>query len=347
MRHPTVRLAAILAILFLLGGCSQLGYYLQATKGQYRIIADREPVADLVASPDTPEPLRNRLALAERMRQFAVDRMELRGNRGFTYYTDVGRPYVVWNVVAAPAYALTPRTWCFPVAGCVAYKGYFEESAAMAEAEGLKREGLDVIVYGVSAYSTLGWFADPLLNTFIHYPESGLAAVIFHELAHQVIYVKDDSAFNEAFATTVELALLAQWLNLHGDPAEVPALLDRQRREEKITSMVLAYRDRLAEAYLGPDRETRKPALLAEMKREYDERAARGEGTPFYDWWFGRPLNNADLLSISTYHRLVPAFQALLERTGGDFPAFFDEVRLLAELPAAERDAAVSRLMPD
>ena len=202
-------------------------------------------------------------------------------------------------------------------------------------------------VYGVRAYSTLGWFADPLLSTFIHYPEPGLASVIFHELAHQVIYVKDDSAFNEAFATTVELALLTQWLNLHGDPAQAPAVLDRQRRGEKITSMVLDYRDRLAEAYLGADREARKPALFAEMKRQYDERAARGEGTPFYDWWFSRPLNNADLLSIATYHHLVPAFQALLERAGGDFPAFFGEVRRLAGLPAAERDSAMARLMPD
>ena len=347
MRHPAIRMAALLACLFLLGGCAQIGYYLQAAKGQYRILVDREPVEDLVASPDTPETLRNRLALAERMRRFAVERMGLHNHRGFTHYTDTGRPYVVWNVMAAPTYAFTPKTWCFPIAGCVAYKGFFDEAAARAEAEALQAANLDVTVYGVAAYSTLGWFADPLLNTFIDYPEPGLAALIFHELAHQVIYVKDDSAFNEAFATAVELALLKEWLNLHGDPEEVPKWTDRQRRQERITEMVLDYRDRLGEAYLKPDRESRKPALFAQMKREYDARAARGEGTPFYDWWFGRPLNNADLLSVATYYHLVPAFNTLLDRADGDFPAFFGEVRLLAKLSAAEREAALSRLMPD
>ncbi len=255
-------------LLFGIGGCAQMDYYLQAARGQYRIVADREPVKDLVAAPDTPAELRDQLALAERLRGFAVERMDLGDNRGFTTYTDVGRDYVVWNVVAAPAYDLTPKTWCFPIAGCVAYKGFFSEADARNEADGLRAEQYDVITYGVRAYSTLGWFSDPLLNTFIDYPEADLAAIIFHELAHQVIYVKDDSAFNEAFATAVELWLVEEWLSRNANPEKAREIRERQSRQAAITAMVLDYRDRLDAAYREPDRETRKPALFEEMKQE-------------------------------------------------------------------------------
>ncbi len=330
-----------------LGGCAQMGYYLQAAKGQYQILADREPVARLLASSDTPEALRHRLDLADRVRRFAIERLGLQGTRTFTQYTDIGRRYVVWNVVAAPAYDLAPKTWCFPIAGCVAYKGYFDEIDAHAEGDTLRAEGLDVIVYGVKAYSTLGWFADPLLNTYIHDPESALIAIIFHELAHQLVYVQNDSAFNEAFATAVETALLTDWLTLHGDPNEVSVLMERRRRREAIIEMILSYRERLAEAYRRPNRAALKPALFAQMQQAYDDRAARGEGTPYFDWWFRRSLNNADLLSVATYHRLVPAFKALLHQANGDYLVFVTEVKRLAALPAAERSAALSRIRSD
>lgn len=329
---------AIPLLMICLGGCAQVDYYLQAARGQYRIIADREPVADLVESPLTAPELRRQLELAQRLRGYAVERMSLGDNRGFTTYADLGRDYVVWNVVAAPAYSLTPKTWCFPIAGCVAYKGFFNQEDAREEAASLADQEFDVITYGVRAYSTLGWFADPLLNTFIHYPEPDLASIIFHELAHQVVYVRDDSAFNEAFATAVERWLLRDWLRRYGDPAEVDGVLERHRRQAGITAMVLDYRDRLAVAYQEPDREVRKRALFAEMIREYARRSARGEGTPYYDWWFRRPLNNADLLSVATYYHLVPAFTAMLQQAEGDLSVFFDEVRLLAEMPAAERN---------
>ena len=330
---------------FGLGGCAQVSYYLQAARGQYRIIADRESVAELIASEETPAELRQQLELAERLRRYAVDRMSLDDDPGFTTYVDIGRNYVVWNVVAAPAYEMTPKTWCFPIAGCVAYKGFFAEEDARRQADALKAEDFDVITYGVKAYSTLGWFSDPLLNTFIHYPEPDLAALIFHELAHQVLYIKDDSAFNEAFATAVELWLMEGWLRQNGRPDRVREILQRQQRQAGITAMVLEYRDRLAAAYREPDREARKPALFEEMKQAYATRADRGEGTPFYDWWFKRPLNNADLLSVATYHHLVPAFTAMLRDAEGNLPVFFDKVRQLGAEPYPERSRKLQALL--
>ncbi len=343
---PVGRVLA-LVLLVSLTGCGQAGYYLQAAKGQYLIIANRQPVEAILSSPETPEPLRKQLALAKQMRQFAVDRLQLDNNRSYTHYTDTGRPYVVWNVVATPAYDLSPKTWCFPIAGCVSYKGYFEEAKARSAGDALRAKGLDVTIYGVRAYSTLGWFDDPLLNTFIHASEPGLAAVIFHELAHQWLYVEHDSAFSEAFATAVEIALVTEWLERYGDPETVPIQLERRRRQAEITKMILQYRTRLVEAYRRPDRESLKPALFAQMKQQYKKWAARGQGTLFYDWWFQRPLNNADLASVATYHHLVPAFQKLLQQAGGDYSAFRAEVGRLATLPTSERKAVLERLLSD
>lgn len=337
----------MLCLVLMVSGCVQVDYYLQAARGQYQIIAKREPVAELIASPDTSETLRVQLSLADRMRSFALQNMATVNLSGFTHYSDLGRSYAVWNVVAAPAYEMEPRRWCFPVAGCVDYKGFFSENSANEEAEGLRAEGYDVITYGVKAYSTLGWFADPLLNTFIHYGEPDLAAVIFHELAHQVIYVKDDSAFNEAFATAVEQALLTKWLQESGKPDQLHDLIERRRRHAAVTFMVLDFRDRLALAYQGPDRVSQKLALYAELKRTYQEITAAGEGTPYYDRWFQRPLNNADLLSVATYYHLVPAFGELLRRNGGELPAFFSAVRVLAEKPPEDRERSLLELIAE
>ena len=328
-------------------GCAQVDYYLQAARGQYQIVASREPVAELLASPDTPETLRGQLSLANRMRSFATQHMAKDDLTGFTHYSDLGRSYAVWNVVAAPAYEMEPKHWCFPVAGCVAYKGFFSENSANEEAEGLRAEGYDVITYGVKAYSTLGWFADPLLNTFIHYGEPGLAAVIFHELAHQVVYVEDDSAFNEAFATAVEQTLLTKWLLEFGSPEQLQDLIERRRRHAEVTFLVLDFRNRLALAYQGPDRESQKQALFAELKRAYEKVTLAGEGTPYYDSWFQRPLNNADLLSVATYYHLVPAFSELLHRNGGELPAFFAAVRVLADKSPEDRERSLLELMSE
>lgn len=325
-----VRLLLILS-LALLSGCAQMGYYYQAARGQAELLNRRQPVAELLASESTDQALKQQLVLAERLRRFGIQRLGLGHNKTFTRYADLDRPHVVWNVVAAPRYSIAPRTWCFPIAGCVAYKGFFDQQAARDAAQSLASEGDDVVVYGVNAYSTLGWFDDPLLNTFIHYKEANLAALIFHELAHQVIYFKDDSAFNEAFATAVEYLLVEDWLMENHNPAVLRDLQQQRRTHRRITDMVLDYRLKLAELYSqeisDQDKARGKARIFGEMTDHYRRLRADGQGSRFYDWWFGQPLNNASLLTISTYYQLVPKISALIKRYNEDLPAFFAAVR--------------------
>ena len=335
-------MSRILIIFFLgcliaISGCSQTGYYYQAAKGQLSLLNKRTPVQQLIQNPETPEKLRQRLQLANRMRLFALDELQLGDNPGFTSYADIGRPYVTWNVVAAPAYSLTPETWCFPIAGCVSYKGYFKKSDAEEFEKELLSEGKDTLVYGVSAYSTLGWFADPLLNTFIHYQENDLAALVFHELAHQVVYVKDDSDFNEAFATAVETILLEKWLIKQGNQNAIDERAEHRKKQNRITELVLQYREKLGSAYSGSTAKTDKPRIFRELKQEYEKIKQKGQGTRYYDWWFSRPLDNADLLTVSTYFQLVPDFLKLYEKKNGDLIAFIDEVKKLKRMEWTRR----------
>ncbi|MDE2456588.1 MAG: aminopeptidase, partial [Burkholderiales bacterium] len=213
----------------LASGCSTAGYYAQALGGHLAVLRKSRPVSEWLADPATPAPLRARLELAERMRDYAVTALGLPDNASYRRYADLGRSAVVWNVVAAPELSLTLETWCFPVMGCVGYRGYYDKAAAEALGAELKAQGWEVEVYGVPAYSTLGWSnwlgGDPLLNTFIDWPDGELARLIFHELAHQVVYVKGDSTFNESFAVSVEQEGVKRWLAAHGT--------DEQRHEHE------------------------------------------------------------------------------------------------------------------
>lgn len=332
IRHSDWRIAVVLGVCLASSGCGQLGYYAQAVRGQVDLLGKRQPVSALLESEDTDADLKRQLKLAQRLREFGLDRLGLEHNRTFTQYADLGRRHVVWNLVAAPRYSVAPRTWCFPIAGCIAYKGYFREQAARDAALASQRAGDDVFVYGVSAYSTLGWFEDPLLNTFIYFREPELAAMIFHELTHQVVYFKDDSEFNEAFATAVEYALVDEWFTAQGNIAALDRLRERRRRHNRITEMVLDYRDRLSAVYLEPvsdaDKARRKSALFDAMRSQYSILRGEGQGTGFYDWWFAQPLGNAHLLTVSTYFRLVPAISALIVARDGDLQAFFRDVQL-------------------
>lgn len=316
--------------LVLLSGCTHVGYYYQAARGQADLLKRRQPVAELLASDATDRQLKQQLVLADRLRRFAVQRLALSDNKTFTLYADLDRRHVVWNVVAAPRFSTAPRTWCFPIAGCVAYKGFFSERSAHSAAESIAGSGDDVFVYGVNAYSTLGWFNDPLLNTFIHYGEAGLAALIFHELAHQVIYFKDDSAFNEAFATALEHLLVEEWFTANNDTAALDLLKHQRQKHQRVTSMVLGYRQKLSAMYSGDiadrNKAAGKAALFGEMADHYQRLRDDGQGTRFYDWWFDQPLNNATLLTVSTYYRLVPRINALIRRYD-NLPAFLAAVR--------------------
>jgi predicted aminopeptidase len=334
----------------LLAGCSTIDYYAQSVSGHLNVLSRTQPIPRVVANPATPEPVKERLTQTLAIREFASRELKLPENASFTRYADLGRPYVVWNVFATPALSMKLKEWCFPVAGCVTYRGYYSEADAQAFGAELKAEGYDVLVRGVPAYSTLGWFDDPMLNTVIRYPEPEVARLVFHELAHQVVYVKDDSMFNESFATTVEEEGMRRWLAAKGsDELRAEYVASRERRRE-FTALVLVYRDRLDAVYQSDrndtDKRAEKQRVMAELKAAYQEVRSHWGGFAGYDRWFAEDLNNAHLASVATYTQLVPAFQQLLANNGGDLPRFYVAVKQLAGEDKGERDATVAALAP-
>lgn len=336
----------LLAFGLALQGCGTVGYYAQSIHGHLELMGQREPIDDLVRDPQTSLELRDRLELVRSIRDFASTNLHLPDNGSYRSYADIGRSHVVWSVVATPELSLTPETWCFPVAGCVSYRGYFSQDGAQAFAEGLRSEGYDVYVAGVAAYSTLGWFDDPVPSSVIRWPEYHLAGLVFHELAHQEVYVTDDSAFNEAFAVTVEREGVRRWLQKQGSGD----MLGRYRRSERLQDdflqLVFVTRERLEGVYGSdlPDAEKRrrKARVFDEMRAAYAPLRARWGGDGRYDKWFAREPNNAQLAAVVTYHDLVPGFEALLARHQGDLEAFYMAVGTLSR---EHREARRLRLM--
>lgn len=346
LRHKRSWLHAVAAAaLLLLSGCADLGYYLQSIDGQMQLNAARRPLAEVAADAATPETLKQKLARAAAIRDFASRELKLPDNGSYRSYADVKRPFVVWNVFAAEEFSIEPRRWCFPFAGCVGYRGYFSKEAAEAFAATLRAEGLEVQVAGIPAYSTLGWFDDPLLNTFMHYPEHELARLLFHELAHQIVYIKDDAEFNESFAVAVEEAGLEHWLAQEGDAAQREAAARARERRRAFNALVRGAREALSVLYrsgLAPAAmRERKAAMLAQLKSDYAELKKIWGGFAGYDAFFEN-VNNAQLAAHSIYHLQLPGMQRLLARAPGNFAAFYAEVRRLADLPKAERDAALA-----
>jgi predicted aminopeptidase len=343
--------AASLAGLACLTGCANLGYYAQSVHGHLSLLSQARPVTDWLADPATPAALRERLALAQRLRRFASTDLGLPDNASYHRYADLGRPAVVWNVVAAPELSLKLKTWCFPVMGCVAYRGYFDRAAADAEAATLQAQGWEVSVYGVPAYSTLGWTnwlgGDPLLNTFVRGSEADLARLVFHELAHQVVYVADDTMFNESYATAVERLGLARWQAAGGGAITDPA---REQRRGDFKALTLQTREALKALYDSdlPDatKRERKARLMQQLRERHAAlKAGAWAGDSGYDGWMAR-ANNASLALQATYDGLVPAFERLHQQQGGDSGRFHAEVARLARMPRAERLAALEALLP-
>jgi predicted aminopeptidase len=330
--------------------CTHLGYYAQSLVGGAKVLAKRRDVAKVIADESTPEALRRQLEAAQRMRDFAVTDLGLPDNESYRTYVALDRPYAVWNVVAAPELSLEPKTWCFAIAGCVAYRGYFSEQRAEKFADKLRRGGFDVDVGGVAAYSTAGWFADPLLSTFIERSDAFLAGLIFHELAHEVVYVKNDSTFNESFAMTVEQEGAVRWLAERGLEEEMASYRRFKSWERQFTELVFAYRGRLADIFAAPEsdewKRRRKAETFAELRAAYEETKAGWGGYAGFDGWFSGDVDNADLALIGVYHQMVPAFEELLERQGGRLEPFYGAVRELAALAPAERARRLQALLP-
>ncbi len=338
-----LRRLVLAAFLPLLGGCTALGYYAQAVRGQIDLLRRAKPIEQELASDAVAPEIKARLRAVVRIRAFASSALGLPDNDSYKRYADLGRRYVVWNVFAAPEFSVVPVTSCFPIAGCVSYRGYFAEADAQADAAAQRERGYDVHVGDVPAYSTLGWFDDPVLSTFIRYPDAELARLIFHELAHQLLYVRDDTRFNESFAVTVERAGVERWLAANGDARERASYERLQAIRSGFVALLLKYQGILKAHYQLdiPVEQKRlgKAQRFADMEAEYRALKASWGGFAGYDRWFaGRP-NNATLASVALYTDLVPAFQAMLAREGGDLPRFYAAVKSLSKLPKAERDA--------
>jgi predicted aminopeptidase len=337
------RAVLILAACALLPGCGTL-YVLQAAAGQWHVLRARVPIDEVIANPSTPPELRSRLEEVRQARAFAVSELGLPSNRSYTTYADIGRPYVVWNVVATPEFSVQPEHWCFPVVGCVAYRGYFNEVRARDFAYRLQRHGADVVVEGVPAYSTLGKFADPVLSSMLRYGEDDLVATIFHELAHQLLYVRNDTEFNEAFATTVEDVGLERWLKARGAAERIREFRAEQARSEALIALLTGARSRLATLYASgrtpEEMRAGKARILGALAADIQAQELRqGLRYPVYDEWIMTGLNNAQLASVATYYDCVPGFRRLLEAQDGDLTRFYAAVRRLAHEPRAERHA--------
>lgn len=330
----------------MLGGCVSVRYYAQAARGQAALVLDRTPVQTLVQAPTTDPTLAKRLSLALAARAFASDHLGLPRNRSYTRYVDLHRPWVVWNVFAAPRFSVTAVRHCFPIAGCVGYRGWFSEAAANTDAARLHARGDDVWVSGVPAYSTLGWFADPILSSMLRWDDDELAGTIFHELAHQLIYAKGDTAFNESFATFVQREGLRQWRVSRGLP---PQDGRAEAMDDGFTQRVLDLRTRLKALYASGVDET---AMAAGKQREiaaFRERYAvwrdqHWPGDHRYDAWVAQPINNARLVPFGLYDQWVSAFAQLYAQAGSRWPPFYARVRALAREPQAARDHALQAL---
>ena len=359
---PAFLLSLALLAVALLTGCQSAGYYGQAVRGHLQIVHRQQPIAELLEKPGTPEPLKARLRLVLAMREFAEEELGLPVNGHYLRFADLGRSNVVWNVTATPEFSMTPKDWWYPVVGRLAYRGYFVEREARQHATELAAQGFDVDVGGVQAYSTLGWFRDPVLNTFIHEPETELAELLFHELAHQRLFVSGDTDFNEAFAEAVGEEGTRRWLLAKHGEAGGREYEGHLRRKADFTRLVTRAHDQLAALFdeagtsVKSPREVaslpgeeiaglrvRKQAVLDQLRRDYETQRATWDGRTDYQRWFRRPLNNARLNDVDAYYRLVPAFHRLLQEQGGDLEAFYREVSALGRLDKAERHRRLLR----
>jgi predicted aminopeptidase len=340
------RLFIVLPCLAALMGCASPLYYIQAIQGQAAIFAKSRPVEDWLADPATPAETKSSLELAQKLREFASRELLLPDNQSYRTYADLARPYALWNVFAAPELALKAKQWCFIVAGCVPYRGYFVKDKAEKFAATLKQEGYDVYIGGVRAYSTLGWFNDPLLNTFIHRGEAELAGLLFHELAHQKLYVMGDSTFNESFATAVEIEGVKRWFRRNGAIAAAESYIEKIRRRDEFAALVEKYRAHLSEIYQSntsaAEKRAAKMKIFADLRHEYGSLKTKWNGYTAFDSWISQDLNNAHLAAIGLYNQYVTSFQILFRNHGEDFTAFFRAVEEIARLSEAERHAALA-----
>lgn len=346
MKRALLKSMAAAVLLAGLTGCTGISYYAQSVGGHLGMISARQKIDRLIADPTEPADLRAQLEQARDIRRYATDKLALPDNNSYRFYVDTHRDYVTYAVFAAPEFSLGARTWCFPIYGCVPYRGYFSRDAAVKFAEATRDEGLDVYLSGVTAYSTLGLFSDPLLNTMLGQDESYIAGLVFHELAHQRVYVRGDTAFNEAFAVTVETTGVKKWLTETSGPAALARYEAGQRREADFRTLIDQARKDLAAVYDGAgsvdEKRAAKAAVIERLRARYRRlRDGRWGGYGGYDRWFETPINNAKLAASGFYNDLVPSFTRLFEMCSGDYPRFYAAVGRLGAMDSDKRLAAL------
>jgi predicted aminopeptidase len=344
MLRSSLRLLVSLSVLLLLVSCESTRYYGQAARGQISLWLAREQIDTLLQDPQLPADTRQKLELILSARRFAETDLALPAGRSYLSYVELSRPYVLWNVFAAPEFSMAPVNWCYPIAGCVAYRGFFALEDARRYALQLEQQGFDVYSGGVDAYSTLGWFADPLTSSVLRRPDHRLLGLLFHELAHQRFYLPGDTTFNESFATFVEQEGLRRWLQANPQPGLAEQILADARMQEEFVMLVREYRAQLSRLYAGnlpqARMRERKEELQTALRTRYETLREQWHNTA-YDQWFNGPLNNAQLSTVASYNDLVPGFTALLAGCEGDMERFYESVRALAALPHDARAAAL------
>lgn len=321
--------------------CSSFGYYLDLMEGHSELLEKRKPIKDILADKSTDQKLRKLLEKSQKIRNFASKSLNLPENDSYRMYADLKRRYAVWNVIAAKEFSIKPKKWCFLFVGCLSYRGYFSKSDAIAYSKALKKEGYDVYVAGANAYSTLGWFDDPLLNTMMYKSEARRAGIIFHELAHQVLYIDDDSAFNEAFATTVEQEGIKRWMLKNRKNNDYETYLADKKRDSEFNLLLRETRGELKNLYQeklsDKIKREKKADIFSLMQKEYTKLKVKWGGYKAYDKWMSQEINNSHLLLISTYHELVPVFKALLKKENNNMDSFYLVVEEIGDLNKNER----------
>ncbi len=344
----TILSVVLIAVLVLAAGCQSLGYYSQSVKGQLQVISRSKPIDDLLKHPGTSAELKQKLEQVKVIRQFASSELKLPDNKSYTRYADLSRPYVVWNIFAAPELSLRPYHWCYPIIGCQAYRGYFSKQPAINLAKQIKSKGYDVSVGGIRAYSTLGWFNDPVLNTFVNYSQINLASLIFHELSHQIVYVKGDTVFNESFATMVENQGIEIWLRKNGKFDELSWYQQNQKFEDNVLSLITQYKARLDDLYQSDLERSfkleQKQTIFSDLKTDYQKLKTDFDFNSPWDKWFAQDLNNAHLIAVGAYYDKVGEFKKLFTKSGQDFSVFYAAVKKLAKLKKPERDLYLANL---
>jgi predicted aminopeptidase len=348
LRSNSVKAALLLLLSVALVSCETVGYYSQAARGQLTIVFGREDIQRLIERQDLSDELADKFARVMDIREFAESELGLPVGGNYSSYVDIEREHVVWNVFAAPEFSVEPVNWCYPIAGCVAYRGFFSERSALRYAAKLEEDGLDVYTGGVDAYSTLGWFEDSLLSTVLNRADYQLAGLIFHELAHQLVYLPGDTTFNESFATAVEREGVRRWLAKSNKDSNIAAALLDYDRQQQFVDLVTDYRDRFESLYQldlnASSMRSQKLELQQMLREEYATLKQQWQGYEGYDGWFSRSLNNAQLSTVASYNDLLPFFVAVFEQSNQDFSAFYAEVSRLANLPEQERDELVAAL---